>query len=52
MEPTATVVAKVTDFGETRGLLLKLKGRENLLNPSWLAPDDWGFFIITALQNR
>jgi hypothetical protein len=39
LDPTAPTVAKVTDFGETRGLLLKLKGRENLLNPSWLAPE-------------
>jgi serine/threonine protein kinase len=39
LDPSAPVVAKLTDFGETRELLCKLKGREGLTNPAWLAPE-------------
>eukprot|EP01102_Stenamoeba_stenopodia_P006506 TRINITY_DN1787_c0_g1_i2.p1 TRINITY_DN1787_c0_g1~~TRINITY_DN1787_c0_g1_i2.p1 ORF type:complete len:1288 (-),score=192.66 TRINITY_DN1787_c0_g1_i2:91-3954(-) len=39
MDPESAVMAKLTDFGETRGMLVKMKGREGLANPSWLAPE-------------
>jgi len=39
LNPNALVMAKVTDFGETRAFAVRLKGRDGLMNPFWLAPE-------------
>eukprot|EP01102_Stenamoeba_stenopodia_P016678 TRINITY_DN584_c0_g2_i1.p1 TRINITY_DN584_c0_g2~~TRINITY_DN584_c0_g2_i1.p1 ORF type:complete len:274 (-),score=45.82 TRINITY_DN584_c0_g2_i1:26-727(-) len=39
LNPSASVMAKITDFGETRALVVQLKGRDGLMNPFWLAPE-------------
>jgi serine/threonine protein kinase len=39
LDSSSEIVAKLTDFGETRNLFSRFKGREGLSNPSWLAPE-------------
>eukprot|EP01102_Stenamoeba_stenopodia_P016672 TRINITY_DN584_c0_g1_i2.p1 TRINITY_DN584_c0_g1~~TRINITY_DN584_c0_g1_i2.p1 ORF type:complete len:364 (-),score=55.04 TRINITY_DN584_c0_g1_i2:127-1218(-) len=39
LDPRASVMAKITDFGETQAFVVQLKGRDGLMNPFWLAPE-------------